>query len=233
MQSYYKLLSDIIIKSTSKEEDLTQVFGQVIHDTKEGIPSLGIKDGYIEGRIGNLVNFFHSNFDYPKNSHQLLSEDLRYTSTSDGVNIDQLWELIEDLKENSEGNVYSLQSFHPENEYPVCLQFISTRGNLHCSAQIGKSNALTESLTDITDLCLLIQILAQICSLEPGNLNLNVGASYMEAKEIKEANNIKSENLVKLRRILFNSKLIDPSELEESDFFIKEMHTEVTGTPSK
>ena len=214
MNEYHELLKELIsLKRNSK-----LVSKQLNFDLKKGIPNLSSYKKLLEERIVHLVNFFKMDFSFSSNSHQLLSEDLRINSAMDGTFIDQLEEVILGIRENPEGQTHKLHSFHPDNSYPLLVQFSVDKGFLNCIATINKSNLVTQIPLDLIDLSVLTMTIAQLCSLDLGNLSVNIGEAYTNIRSREETFSVA---VLKLEKSLLNTKLIDINEVEVSDFLVK------------
>ena len=196
MQSYLNLLKQILEKGIDRPDrtrtGTRSLFGcQLSFDLREGFPLVTTKKTHLKSVIHELLWFLRgdTNVSYlQKNGVRIWNEwadekgDLgpvygaqwRSWKTSKGESIDQISNLVENIKKNPESRRHLVVAYNPgeleEMALPPChafFQFYVVNKTLSCQLYQRSADAFLGVPFNIASYSLLTLMLSQVCNLKP------------------------------------------------------------------
>lgn len=216
MKEYLKLLERVLYTGV-KREDRTgtgtlSVFGhQMRFDLGKGFPVLTTKKLHLKSIIHELLWFLSgdTNIRYLKENGVSIwdewadeSGDLgpvygkqwRSWETTSGAHIDQIEQLVAQLKNNPDSRRHIVTAWNPaevENmALPPChclFQFYVAKGKLSCQLYQRSADIFLGVPFNIASYALLTHMLAQACDLEPGDFVHTLGDAHLYLNHIDQA----------------------------------------------
>ena len=208
MKQYLKLLDDILVTGTKKEDrtgtGTISKFGyQMRFDLQDGFPLLTTKKLHLKSIIHELLWFISgdTNTKYLKeNGVKIWNEwadengDLgpiygyqwRSWTASDKTHIDQLTQVIENLKKNPNSRRHIVSAWNvgdlPKMALPPChilFQFYVVNNTLSCQLYQRSADVFLGVPFNIASYSLLLLMLAQITGYKPGEFILTLGDAHI------------------------------------------------------
>ena len=216
MQTYLDLLAHILEKGTDKGDrtgtGTRSVFGhQMRFDLSEGFPLLTTKKLHLRSIIHELLWFLagDTNIRYLKeNKVRIWDEwadengDLgpvygyqwRSWPSRDGGTIDQISQLIEQIKSNPDSRRLIVTAWNPADvdrmALPPChclFQFYVANGRLSCQLYQRSADVFLGVPFNIASYALLTMMVAQVCGLEPGDFVHSLGDAHLYSNHFEQA----------------------------------------------
>lgn len=153
------------------------------------------------------------------------SESGENLSNADGYYIDQLSDLISEMKNNPNSRRLILESWNvgkmSEFALPPChkmAQFNITNGKLSCLVYIRSNDLFLGSPYNIAQYALLTHILANICDLNVGDLVVNIGDAHIYSNHFEQVKLQLTRHLYSLPTLTINRKLNGIEDIDTLDF---------------
>ena len=204
MQSYLNLLAEILDKGTDRPDrtgtGTRSLFGrQLRFDLQQGFPLVTTKKVHLKSVIHELLWFLSgdTNIGYlQKNGVKIWNEwadkegnlgpvygsQWRKWKNSQGQEIDQISQLVENLKKNPESRRHLVVAFNPgeldQMALPPChafFQFYVAHQKLSCQLYQRSADMFLGVPFNIASYSLLTLMLAQVCNLKAGDFVLTFG----------------------------------------------------------
>ncbi len=208
MRQYHDLMSHVLEKGTKKEDrtgtGTISVFGyQMRFDLSEGFPVVTTKKLHLRSIIHELLWFLkgETNIQYLKengvsiwdewadengNLGPVYGYQWRSWPTADGRHIDQISQVIEQIKNNPDSRRIIVSAWNVgeiENmALPPChafFQFYVADGKLSCQLYQRSADIFLGVPFNIASYALLTRMVAQVCGLEPGDFVHTFGDAHL------------------------------------------------------
>ncbi len=247
MKQYHDLLNHILETGTQKGDrtgtGTISVFGyQMRFDLSEGFPVLTTKKLHLKSIIHELLWFLQgdSNIQYLKDNgvriwDEWADEDgnlgpvygvqWRSWPTSDGRKIDQISQLIDQIKNNPNSRRHLVSAWNVadvENmALPPChtmFQFYVADGKLSCQLYQRSADVFLGVPFNIASYALLTQMVAQVCDLKPGEFIHTFGDAHLYSNHIEQAQLQLSRDFRPLPQMKINPNVKDIFSFKFEDF---------------
>ncbi|MDP4933097.1 MAG: thymidylate synthase [Salibacteraceae bacterium] len=247
MKQYHDLLNHILETGTQKGDrtgtGTISVFGyQMRFDLSEGFPVLTTKKLHLKSIIHELLWFLQgdSNIKYLKDNgvriwDEWADEDgnlgpvygvqWRSWPTSDGRKIDQISQLIEQIKKNPNSRRHIVSAWNVadvENmALPPChtmFQFYVADGKLSCQLYQRSADVFLGVPFNIASYALLTLMVAQVCDLKPGEFIHTFGDAHLYSNHIEQAQLQLSRDFRPLPQMKINPNVKDIFSFKFEDF---------------
>lgn len=216
MQNYLDLMRDVLENGTDKSDrtgtGTRSVFGrQIRFDLADGFPLLTTKKLHLRSIIHELLWFLKgdTNIRYLQ-EHQVSIWDewadengelgpvygyqWRSWPAPDGRRIDQISQLIEQIRHNPDSRRLIVSAWNPalvdEMALPPChalFQFYVADGRLSCQLYQRSADLFLGVPFNIASYALLTLMLAQVCGLQPGEFVHTFGDVHLYANHFEQA----------------------------------------------
>lgn len=214
----YLDLCEHILKNGVKKEDRTgtgtlSVFGhQMRFNLKEGFPLLTTKKLHVKSVIHELLWFIkgETNIKYLKENGvsiwdawadengelgPVYGHQWRSWPSCDGRTVDQLKEVINSIKNNPDSRRLIVNSWNvgeiPKMALPPChcfFQFYVAENRLSCMLYQRSADVFLGVPFNIASYALLTMMVAQACSLEPGEFIHTLGDAHIYINHLEQVN---------------------------------------------
>ncbi len=217
MKQYLDLMKDVLENGTKKEDrtgtGTLSVFGrQMRFDLSEGFPLVTTKKCHLKSIIHELLWFIagDTNIKYLKENGvriwddwadengdlgPVYGEQWRSWKAADGKVIDQLSNVIEQIKENPDSRRLLVVAFNPgvvdEMALPPChafFQFYVADGKLSCQLYQRSADIFLGVPFNIASYALLTMMIAQVTGLEAGEFVHTLGDAHLYSNHIEQTN---------------------------------------------
>jgi thymidylate synthase len=216
MKQYHDLLQHVLDKGTRKEDrtgtGTLSVFGyQMRFDLNEGFPLVTTKKIHVKSVIHELLWFLQgsTNIAYLKENGvriwdewadengelgPVYGKQWRSWSTPDGHTIDQLAQVVHQLKHNPDSRRIIVSAWNvadvPNMKLPPChalFQFYVADGRLSCQLYQRSADIFLGVPFNIASYALLTLMLAQTCGLQPGEFIWTGGDTHLYLNHLEQA----------------------------------------------
>lgn len=216
MQQYHDLL-ERVLKSGTKKSDRTgvgtySVFGhQMRFDLSEGFPLITTKklhtrsifhellwflkgDTNIQYLRDNKVTIWDEWADEKGNLGPVYGKQWRSWEAADGRKIDQISNVIQQIKTNPDSRRHLVVAFNPgevdKMALPPChafFQFYVANGTLSCQLYQRSADVFLGVPFNIASYALLVHMVAQVCNLKPGEFIHTLGDAHLYSNHVEQA----------------------------------------------
>jgi len=216
MKQYHDLLQHVLDKGTRKEDrtgtGTLSVFGyQMRFDLNEGFPLVTTKKIHVKSVIHELLWFLQgsTNIAYLKENGvriwdewadengelgPVYGKQWRSWSAPDGQTIDQLAQVVHQLKHNPDSRRIIVSAWNvadvPNMKLPPChalFQFYVADGRLSCQLYQRSADIFLGVPFNIASYALLTLMLAQTCGLQPGEFIWTGGDTHLYLNHLEQA----------------------------------------------
>ena len=217
MQEYLDLMRHVLDNGAIKEDrtgtGTRSVFGyQMRFDLSKGFPLVTTKKCHLKSIIHELFWFIagDTNIKYLKDNGvriwdewadesgdlgPVYGEQWRSWKTADGRTIDQLSNVIEQIKNNPDSRRLLVVAFNPgvvdEMALPPChafFQFYVANGKLSCQLYQRSADIFLGVPFNIASYALLVHMIAQVCDLEVGDFVHTLGDAHIYSNHMEQVN---------------------------------------------
>ena len=247
MKQYHDLLEHIL-RSGVKKEDRTgtgtiSVFGyQMRFDLSEGFPCITTKKLHLRSIIHELLWFLKgdTNIQYLKENNVSIWDEWadengnlgpvygsqwRSWPTADGRHIDQIKQVIDQLKNNPDSRRIIVSAWNvgeiEKMALPPChafFQFYVAEGKLSCQLYQRSADTFLGVPFNIASYALLTIMLAQVCGLKPGDFVHTLGDAHLYSNHLDQAKLQLTRDLRPLPQMKINPNVNDLFEFKIEDF---------------
>ncbi|MEO9964349.1 MAG: thymidylate synthase [Reichenbachiella sp.] len=247
MKQYHQLMRRILDEGVQKGDrtgtGTKSVFGhQMRFDLSEGFPVLTTKKVHLRSIIHELLWFLRgdSNIKYLKDNGVSIWDEWadengelgpvygvqwRSWPTQSGETIDQITQLIHDIKTNpnsrrlivSAWNVAEVSSM----ALPPChafFQFYVAEGKLSCQLYQRSADVFLGVPFNIASYALLTMMVAQVCDLEPGDFVHTFGDAHLYSNHMEQTELQLSRGFRPLPKMIINPEVKDIFGFTYEDF---------------
>ena len=217
MQQYLDLVKHIIATGTDKSDrtgtGTRSVFGyQMRFDLQKGFPLVTTKKAHLKSIIYELLWFLQgdTNTDYLKqhnvkiwdewadengNLGPVYGKQWRSWVGADGVEVDQVKDLIHQIKNNPDSRRLIISAWNvadlPKMKLMPChclFQFYVANGKLSCQLYQRSADVFLGVPFNIASYALLTMMIAQVCDFQPGEFVHSFGDVHLYSNHFEQAN---------------------------------------------
>lgn len=250
MQQYHQLLQHILdngnVKSDRTGTGTTSVFGyQMRFDLSEGFPVITTKKLHLRSIIHELLWFLKgdSNIKYLKDNGVSIWDEWadengnlgpvygyqwRSWPTPDGGSIDQITNLINQIKKNPDSRRLIVSAWNVADvekmALPPChclFQFYVADGKLSCQLYQRSADVFLGVPFNIASYALLTLMVAQVCGLQPGEFVHTFGDAHLYSNHIEQAKLQLSRDIRPLPNMKINPEVKDIFSFTYEDFTLE------------
>lgn len=247
MKEYLDLMRDVLENGTKKEDrtgtGTYSVFGrQMRFDLQKGFPLVTTKKCHLKSIIHELLWFLDgdTNIKYLKeNGVRIWDEwadengDLgpvygaqwRSWQTADGRTVDQISNVIEQIKNNPDSRRLLVVAYNPgvvdQMALPPChafFQFYVADGKLSCQLYQRSADIFLGVPFNIASYALLTMMMAQVTGLKPGEFVHTLGDAHLYSNHIEQTKEQLSREPLKLPEMHLNPHVTDIFDFKFEDF---------------
>jgi thymidylate synthase len=247
MKQYHDLLQHILDNGVTKEDrtgtGTISVFGyQMRFDLNEGFPVLTTKKLHLRSIIHELLWFLkgETNIQYLKDNNVSIWDEWadengnlgpvygsqwRSWPTADGRHIDQIKQVIDQLKNNPDSRRIIVSAWNVgeiENmKLPPChafFQFYVADGKLSCQLYQRSADTFLGVPFNIASYALLTMMMAQVCNLQLGDFVHTLGDAHLYSNHLEQAHLQLSRDFRPLPTMKINPEVKDIFDFKIEDF---------------
>ena len=240
-----------VLSSGTKKTDRTgtgtvSVFGyQMRFDLSQGFPMLTTKKLHLKSIIHELIWFLNgdTNIKYLKDNGVSIWDEWadengnlgpvygyqwRSWPTPDGRHIDQISEVINQIKNNPDSRRMIVSAWNvgeiSKMKLPPChafFQFYVADGKLSCQLYQRSADIFLGVPFNIASYALLTLMVAKVCKLKPGEFIHTLGDAHIYSNHIEQANLQLSRDLKALPTIKLNNDVDSIFNFKFEDFILE------------
>ncbi len=247
MKVYLNLLEHLLNKGVYKDDrtgtGTYSVFGyQMRFDLNEGFPLLTTKKLHIRSIIHELLWFLQgdTNIKYLKDNNVSIWDEWadengnlgpvygyqwRSWPTPDGKKIDQISQLIEQIKKNPNSRRLIVSAWNVADvnkmALPPChclFQFYVADGKLSCQLYQRSADTFLGVPFNIASYALLTLMIAQVCDLQPGEFIHTLGDTHLYSNHIEQAKIQLQREVRPLPKMIINPAIKSIFDFKFDDF---------------
>ena len=247
MIQYLNLLQKILDEGTVKTDrtgtGTKSIFAhQMRFNMQDGFPLLTTKKLHLKSIIHELLWFLSgsTNIKYlQENGVRIWNEwadengelgpvyghQWRSWPTPDGGSIDQISQIVQQIKNTPDSRRIMCCSWNvadvPQMALPPChclFQFYVADGRLSLQLYQRSADTFLGVPFNIASYALLLQMMAQVCNLQPGEFIHTTGATHLSLNHLEQAKLQLSRTPRKLPRIIINPDVNDIFSFKYEDF---------------
>jgi thymidylate synthase len=247
MKQYHDLLEHILENGVKKEDrtgtGTISVFGyQMRFDLNEGFPCITTKKLHLRSIIHELLWFLkgETNIQYLKENNVSIWDEWadengnlgpvygsqwRSWPTADGRHIDQIKQVIDQLKNNPDSRRIIVSAWNvgeiEKMALPPChafFQFYVADGKLSCQLYQRSADTFLGVPFNIASYALLTMMLAQVCDLKPGDFVHTLGDAHLYSNHLEQAKLQLTRDFRPLPQMKINPDVKDLFDFKFEDF---------------
>ena len=247
MRQYLDLMNEVLENGTDRGDrtgtGTRSLFGhQMRFDLAEGFPLVTTKKLHLKSIIVELLWFLRGDTNIAwlkENGVSIWDEwadengDLgpvygyqwRSWPSPDGASVDQISNLVRDLKANPNSRRHIVSAWNPalvdEMALPPChclFQFYVADGRLSCQLYQRSADIFLGVPFNIASYALLTQMIAQVCDLEPGDFVHTFGDAHLYHNHFEQAREQLSREPLALPVMELNPEVTDLFAFTIDDF---------------
>lgn len=249
MKQYHDLLKHVLAHG-SKKSDRTgtgtiSVFGhQSRFNLQEGFPLLTTKKLHTRSIFYELLWFLRgeTNIQFLKDNKvtiwdewasengdlgPIYGKQWRYWETSDGRTVDQISNVIQQIKTNPDSRRHLVIAFNPGDvdkmALPPChafFQFYVCEGKLSCQLYQRSADIFLGVPFNIASYALLTHMVAQVCDLEVGEFIHTLGDAHIYLNHLEQVNLLLSREPRPLPKLILNPEIKNIFDFKYEDIQI-------------
>lgn len=249
MHQYHQLMRHILENGTPKSDrtgtGTISVFGyQMRFDLNQGFPLVTTKKLHLRSIIHELLWFLkgETNISYLKenkvsiwdewadeqgNLGPVYGQQWRAWKTPDGRTIDQISNLIYQIKNNPDSRRHLVVAFNPgevdKMALPPChafFQFYVANNRLSCQLYQRSADVFLGVPFNIASYALLTHMVAQVCDLQVGDFVHTLGDAHLYSNHIEQTKLQLSREPRPLPRLVINPNIKNIFDFKFEDFEI-------------
>ncbi len=250
MKQYHDLMRHVLENGTSKTDrtgtGTISVFGyQMRFDLQKGFPLLTTKKLHLKSIIHELLWFLKgdTNIAYLKengvkiwdewadengNLGPVYGSQWRSWPTADGRHIDQISQLIHQLKNNPDSRRMIVSAWNvgeiEHMKLPPChafFQFYVADGKLSCQLYQRSADIFLGVPFNIASYAILTKMIAQVCDLQAGDFIHTLGDAHLYSNHIEQAKLQLTRDFKKLPTFKLNPEVKDIFGFTYADFTLE------------
>lgn len=233
MRQYHDLLQHVLDNGVRKSDrtgtGTLSVFGhQSRYNLQDGFPLLTTKKLHTRSIFYELLWFLRgeTNIQFLKDNKvtiwdewasengelgPIYGKQWRYWETSDGRTVDQISNVIQQIKGNPDSRRHLVIAFNPGDvdkmALPPChafFQFYVANGKLSCQLYQRSADIFLGVPFNIASYALLIHMVAQVCDLQPGEFIHTLGDAHIYLNHLQQVDLLLSREIRPLPRLKLN-----------------------------
>lgn len=250
MKQYHDLLKHVL-EHGSKKEDRTgtgtlSVFGyQSRYNLKEGFPLLTTKKLHTRSIFFELLWFLRgeTNIQFLKDNKvtiwdewasengelgPIYGKQWRYWEGADGKTVDQISNVIAQIKNNPDSRRHLVIAFNPSDvdkmALPPChafFQFYVANGTLSCQLYQRSADIFLGVPFNIASYALLTHMVAQVCDLEVGDFVHTLGDAHIYSNHMDQVHLLLSREPRPLPKLTLNKEIKNIFDFKYEDIKIE------------
>jgi thymidylate synthase len=250
MKQYHDLMRHVLDNGAKKTDrtgtGTVSVFGyQMRFNLEDGFPLVTTKKLHLRSIIHELLWFLKgdTNIKYLKDNGVSIWDEWadengnlgpvygyqwRSWPTADGRHIDQITQVIEQLKKNPDSRRMIVSAWNVgeiENmKLPPChafFQFYVADGKLSCQLYQRSADIFLGVPFNIASYALLMMMVAQVCDLKPGEFIHTLGDAHIYSNHIEQVNLQLSRECRKLPTMKINPEVKNIFDFKFEDFILE------------
>lgn len=247
MQQYHDLMRHVLENGTKKEDrtgtGTISVFGhQMRFDLSAGFPVVTTKKLHLKSIIHELLWFLQgdTNIKYLKDNGVSIWDEWaddkgdlgpvygyqwRSWPSPDGAHIDQISNLINDIKRNPDSRRLIVSAWNvpyiTQMALPPChclFQFYVADGKLSCQLYQRSADIFLGVPFNIASYALLTMMIAQVCGLKPGEFIHTFGDAHIYSNHVDQVKEQLSRSFYPLPEMHMNPHITDIFGFKFEDF---------------
>lgn len=247
MKQFHDLIKTVLEKGVKKSDrtgtGTISYFGyQMRFDLAEGFPLLTTKKLHTKSIIHELLWFLQgaTNIKYLKENGvsiwdewadengelgPVYGKQWRSWQATDGREIDQVAQLIEQIKKNPDSRRLIVSAWNVADvdkmKLPPChslFQFYVANRKLSCQLYQRSADVFLGVPFNIASYALLVMMVAQVCDLQPGEFVHTFGDAHIYQNHIEQVNELLSRNFRPLPQMKLNPQVKNIFDFKFSDF---------------
>ena len=247
MNSYLKLMKDVLDNGTKKNDrtgvGTLSIFGaQMRFDLEKGFPVLTTKKLHLRSIIYELLWFLKgsTNTKFLKDNNVRIWDEWadkngdlgpvyghqwRSWMSNDGIMIDQISELIKNIKQNPNSRRLIVSAWNvgdiPKMALPPChsfFQFYVSNNKLSCQLYQRSADVFLGLPFNIASYSLLCMMIAQVCNLEVGDFVHTLGDTHLYLNHLDQAKIQLKRTPKELPTMRINPKIKNIDDFKFEDF---------------
>jgi thymidylate synthase len=250
MRQYHDLMKTVLENGAVKQDrtgtGTISVFGhQMRFPLSEGFPLVTTKKLHLRSIIHELlwflrgdtnVQYLHDNkvsiwdewADEAGNLGPVYGKQWRSWETTDGRKIDQITNVIEQIKKNPDSRRLLVVAFNPgeveKMALPPChafFQFYVADGKLSCQLYQRSADVFLGVPFNIASYALLTHMVAQVCGLQPGDFIHTLGDAHIYSNHMEQVKTQLSREFKPLPRLKLNPAIKNIFDFKFEDISIE------------
>lgn len=246
MRQYHDLLKHVLAHGNPKADrtgtGTISVFGyQMRFDLEEGFPLLTTKKLYTRAIFHELLWFLKgdTNIKYLQdnkvtiwdewadeegNLGPVYGKQWRSWETPDGRKIDQIVNVVEQIKKNPDSRRLLVVAFNPSDvdkmALPPChafFQFYVANGKLSCQLYQRSADIFLGVPFNIASYALLVHMIAQVCGLKPGEFIHTLGDAHIYSNHLEQVKTQLQRDFRPLPKLVLNPDVKDLFDFKFED----------------
>ena len=247
MNSYLKLMKNVLDNGTKKNDrtgvGTLSIFGaQMRFDLEKGFPAITTKKLHLRSIIYELLWFLKgsTNIKYLKDNNVRIWDEWadengdlgpvyghqwRSWSSNDGIIIDQISDLIKNIKQNPNSRRLIVSAWNvgdiPKMALPPChsfFQFYVSNNKLSCQLYQRSADVFLGLPFNIASYSLLCMMIAQVCNLNVGDFVHTLGDTHLYLNHLEQAKIQLKRTPKKLPTMRINPKIKNINDFKFEDF---------------
>ena len=247
MNSYLKLMKDVLNNGTKKNDrtgvGTLSIFGaQMRFNLEKGFPVLTTKKLHLRSIIYELLWFLKgsTNIKYLKDNNVRIWDEWadengdlgpvyghqwRSWTSNDGIIIDQISELIKNIKQNPNSRRLIVSAWNvgdiPKMALPPChsfFQFYVSNNKLSCQLYQRSADVFLGLPFNIASYSLLCMMIAQVCNLDAGDFVHTLGDTHLYLNHLEQAKIQLKRTPKELPTMRINPKIKNIYDFKFEDF---------------
>tara|TARA_Y100000589_G_scaffold122457_1_gene116840 strand:- start:15520 stop:16314 length:795 start_codon:yes stop_codon:yes gene_type:complete len=247
MNSYLKLMKNVLENGTKKNDrtgvGTLSIFGaQMRFDLEKGFPAITTKKLHLRSIIYELLWFLKgsTNIKYLKDNNVRIWDEWadengdlgpvyghqwRSWSSNDGIIIDQISNLIKNIKQNPNSRRLIVSAWNvgdiPKMALPPChsfFQFYVSNNKLSCQLYQRSADVFLGLPFNIASYSLLCMMIAQVCNLNVGDFVHTLGDTHLYLNHLEQAKIQLKRTPKKLPTMRINPKIKNINDFKFEDF---------------
>ncbi|WP_413290113.1 thymidylate synthase [Bdellovibrio sp. HCB337] len=249
MRQYHELLKHVLAHGAQKEDrtgtGTLSVFGyQMRFNLEEGFPLLTTKKLYTRAIFHELlwflkgdtnIKYLHDNkvtiwdewADEEGNLGPVYGKQWRSWETPDGRKIDQIVNVVEQIKKNPDSRRLLVVAFNPSDvdkmALPPChafFQFYVANGKLSCQLYQRSADIFLGVPFNIASYALLVHMIAQVCNLKVGEFIHTLGDAHIYSNHLEQVKTQLERDFRPLPKLTLNPAVKDLFDFKYEDIQI-------------
>lgn len=233
MKQYHDLLRHVLDQGATKSDrtgtGTLSVFGyQSRFNLQDGFPLLTTKKLHTRSIFYELLWFLRgeTNIQFLKDNNvsiwdewasangdlgPIYGKQWRYWETSDGKTVDQISNVIEQIKKNPDSRRHMVVAFNPGDiekmALPPChafFQFYVANGKLSCQLYQRSADIFLGVPFNIASYALLTHMVAQVCDLQVGDFVHTLGDAHIYSNHMEQVQLLLSRTPRSLPKLMLN-----------------------------